>query len=429
MRFFKALVLIASFSSYGTLASSYYAIFGEFNSGLYNSADEACIGLSTIIYPTHYNEPLIGSRSIVNEISSSQCATQFSYKSAGTAYWETLECSNPNETGQCSDPIAICPDGLPENLNGYPACDRPPLTQCVDGPIIEADTQICPSVCTDFDTCQQYAISMANCAGATYFEFNYTNASQWNYDCHVIDDSSPDHSNNGGNQDGNTNNDPLSPDTDGIGQLDSQSFITELDTALQNDFGNLERAIRDGNDENSNLLTEFKNENSDNLNNIHSTSEQLLEKLESTNGHLSQISNNVSDCIPNPENRYCENPHGLDQDFITTLTSSVETHLDEEKSTAIDAVKSEITSISEESPIDPSITDGVFDYFTDIFPEPQSCIPLTFGSTNQVFSFTITCEFSDKFKDIFGFLISIYTILQLIEILMTGIKPRLNGGQ
>lgn len=430
MRLIKVFILITAFSSQCILASSYFATFGEINTGLYSSANAACARLSTLIYPIHYDEPLIGARSIVDETHSSSCATQYSYKSAGMVYWQNQSCENPDSSGYCPEPIIICPDGLPEDLNGYPACDRPTLTQCVDGSIIEASTQICPSVCTDFDTCHQFAISKASCAGATYFEFYYINASKFKYDCHIIDENSPDHSNNGGNQDGNTNNDPSSPNTDTVGTLDPQSLISELDSALQNDFGNIERAIRDGNEDNSNLLTQFKNENSENLNNIQITSEQLLEKLESNNNHLSQISNKISNkCVPTQQNRYCENPHGLDQNLITTLSSALKTHVDEESTTAIESVKSEITDISDESPIDAGITDGVFNYFTNIFPAPQSCIPLTFGNTNQVFSFTITCEFSEKFKAIFGFLISIYTLLQLIEILMTGIKPRLNGGQ
>ena len=102
--------------------------------------------------------------------------------------------------------------------------------------------------------------------------------------------------------------------------------------------------------------------------------------------------------------------------------------MDDEKDKAVNKVKDEISQLKDSSPFSSELSEGqlqsVWSYFTNIWPSPSSCIPLTFGNGNKPWSITITCEFSDRFKSIFSFLISIYTILQLIDILFSGIRPK-----
>lgn len=250
------------FFSCHSFSESYYAEFGENTSGIHNSADAACLTLSGLIYPHAYNEPLTGARGPVNETQGSSCATQYSYKSAGNVYWSSEACSEPNESGLCSEPIAICSDGLPANIGSYNSCDREDLKMCSGGSVVIAETGVCSTVCNDFDTCEQYATAnfSDSCANSTLFSFNYTDPDNWSYSCTEIDETSPDHIANGGNEDGNQNNDPSSPITPTVSEIDPDGLAAAIDSHLQNDFGNVERAIRDGNNSQKNSNDQLLNE-------------------------------------------------------------------------------------------------------------------------------------------------------------------------
>ena len=151
----------------------------------------------------------------------------------------------------------LCADGFPPEAGhdlGYLTCDRPALRQCTDDSYVRDDIGICSTVCSDFQTCHDYALSNSSCDGAQNFEFEYQNPENWSFTCTTIDIASPDHPDSGGNADGNPYNDPNTPSTGegstpSVGNIDPQSLATAIGSELQDDLSNIERAVRDGLDQ------------------------------------------------------------------------------------------------------------------------------------------------------------------------------------
>ena len=159
------------------------------------------------------------------------------------------------ETCEASQPPVVCDDGFPENLNGYPGCDRPRLVSCDDGTYVNESNGICrvnnQFECWDHDSCFSLAYSESGCSTGSVFEFNYINPQQWETVCTEPPIDSPDSTAQGGNADGNPYNDPNTPvsgegSSPTVADADPQSLATAIDNQLKNDFGNVERAIRDG---------------------------------------------------------------------------------------------------------------------------------------------------------------------------------------
>lgn len=145
---------------------------------------------------------------------------------------------------QCT---AMCADGFPENVYGYEDfCDRPQPKLCGDGSYVRADIGMCKTACSDQRTCFDYAKNQNPCPSNNLFEFYYVDPSNWTSSCTTIAGTSPDHSNNGGNADGNENNDPSSTPGKSVSELDPQSFAENIDRVLEDDFANIERAVREG---------------------------------------------------------------------------------------------------------------------------------------------------------------------------------------
>lgn len=145
---------------------------------------------------------------------------------------------------QCTAP---CADGFPANIYGYEDfCDRPQPKLCGDGSYVRADIGICKTPCSDQRTCFDYAKNQNPCPSNNLFEFYYIDPSNWTSSCTTIASTSPDHTNNGGNADGNQHNDPNSSPGKSVSELDPQSFAENIDRVLQDDFANIERAVREG---------------------------------------------------------------------------------------------------------------------------------------------------------------------------------------
>jgi hypothetical protein len=235
--------------------------------------------------------------------------------------------SGSDYTHSCSgstDPVDLCSDGLPPNLNGYYECDRPDLQKCPDESYISVDS-FCPStplpVCTDHDTCFTYASDEANCESSSVFEFNYTSPSDFTSACTVILPDSPDNPDNGGDGDGNENNDPNSEPTDRVADLDAQSLADTFDDTLRDDFGNVERAIREGD---SNIVDSI----SDNTNGDKANSLSLKGAIDDTNTLLGEIKEELQtpdecsdlDCPPLD---FAENTHSTVEEVHTAFFDSV----------------------------------------------------------------------------------------------------------
>lgn len=397
--------------------------------------------------------------------------------SAASIYVSRLQCTSSTlSIASCQEGYGapqLCSDGFPPDLLGYYGCDRPALKQCPDGSYVNQGSY-CQSVsqaCSDYDTCYNYALSGTNCTGSTYFEFNYTDPQNFSFECSVIDASSPDNLANGGNADGNPSNDPTSPISPTVSQLDPTSLSNSIDSSLQDNLGSIERAVRESGsdiedsvresaleaDQNAQIIkntldslgiqtgqgftdvrTAINNgfsqlgiTNSNGSSNVVGAVNGVKNSVDAGNVTLSQISGKLDDlkeCVPTVSNNYCENPHGLDGTFITSVSDAVQKTFDEEKTNAVDTVKDEINDIKNNNPLSNELpTNEIYEiwgYFTNIWPSPSECIPLTFGNLSKPWGITITCEFSDLFKTIFSWLIAVYTIHSLIDILMSGIRPK-----
>lgn len=426
------------------------------------------------------------------------------YRSSGSSYgsYNIVKslCSSSTDAESCQvgyqPPVEMCSDGFPPNVYGYEDnCDRPTPKECDNGEYVQegAYCSVSNGVCSDYDSCYQYAISNANCSSSSSrFSFNYRDPNNWDYSCADIDPTSPDHPNNGGNSDGNEYNDPQSQEPPiSSGNSDPSALAAAIGSELRSDFGNVERAIRDGissansnsdrtidainsaqsnlnstlsdikssiqdgntadngsssiidsvNSASSNISNSINQSSSDISSSIYNGSGDIVDSVNGLNNsvlsgngiissQLSGISSKLDDlkaCDPDLDPQSCQGEHGLDGSFISTIIDAIQGTFDQERDDAIDTVKGEIeelkTTSSFAETLSKSELTSIWSYFLNIWPSPSACIPLRFGGGSQVWSFTITCEFSDKFKSIFGFLISIYTILQLVDILFTGIRP------
>lgn len=409
-------------------------------------------------------------------------------------------CTSTSDFESCEadyePPVEMCSDGFPADVYGYEDyCDRPTPKLCTDGSYVES-TSFCPvtsSVCTDYDTCYNYAKSQTNClSDSSLFTFNYQSPNAFDFACETIDSTSPDNPINGGNADGNEYNDPQSPEPPiTSGDSDPSALAAAIGLELRSDFGNVERAVRDGissaesntdrtieainsaqtnldaslsdiesaindgnsadngsssvvdsvNDASSSITDSISQSSSNILDGISNSSDDVVSSVDGVNqsvvsgnvalyGQLSDISSkldNLKSCDPNTDAQSCEGEHGITSSFITSIMDSLESFFESENESSLETVKSEISAIESISPLDSSTLNGVFDPILNIIPQPQECIPLVFGDLSKPYSFTLSCEFSDKFKAIFGFLLAIYTIQNLIGIIISSARPRQEG--
>lgn len=409
-------------------------------------------------------------------------------------------CSSGIELDVCNpdyvEPVQMCSDGYPPNVYGYEDnCDRPTPKKCDNGEYVQEDAycSVSNGVCSDYDSCYEYAISSASCSSSSSrFSFNYRDPNNWDYSCGDIDPTSPDHPNNGGNADGNEYNDPQSPEPPiSSGNSDPSALAAAIGLELRSDFGNVERAIRDGinsADSNTNRTIDAINSAQSNLNSTLSDIKSSIQEgnaadngsssiIDSVNNASSNISDsinqsstdisnsidngsgdivnsvnglnnsvssgngiissqlagisskldNLKTCDPNLDPQNCEGEHGITSGFITNVMDTLTGVFNDENEAALDSVKSEITTIESASPLNSSVIDGIFDPILNVLPQPQQCIPLIFGNPSQPYSFTLSCDFSDKFKAVFGFLLAFYTIQQLIGIIISSAQPRQEG--
>ncbi len=148
----------------------------------------------------------------------------------------------------------ICADGFPPQTGDYFSCDRPILKICGDGSFVREDIGICSQICTDYQTCLDFAVTGANCDSSQNFVFDYTDPENFSFSCSTIDVASPDNPDNGGNSDGNPFNDPNTPvtgpgSTPPVSDIDPQSLASAIGAELLDDLSAIERAVRDNSDQ------------------------------------------------------------------------------------------------------------------------------------------------------------------------------------
>jgi hypothetical protein len=341
----------------------------------------------------------------------------------------------------------FCHDGLPPDLNGYLGCDRPALKQCSDESYVDQNS-FCPldkDVCTDYNSCYNYAFDSSTCSDSTsssVFEFSYNNPSDFIYQCSSIDESSPDNPDNGGNADGNPNNDPISPQVPTVSEIDLASLATAIDSSLRDDFGNVERAIRESSSDIESAIRDdivSSEQNTESLEDTISTgSSDIVDSVNNvrssidfgnaTLAGISQKLDHLGPCQPTEDNNHCQSAHGLDSSYISSISDALSGTFEQEKTDTVDTFNNGLDDLKEGLPFSNDISENDLTstrgFFTNLWSDSTPCIPIVFGEGHEVWSITIGCEVSDMIKVFLGFIFSVYTILQLIEIVFNGIQPR-----
>jgi hypothetical protein len=105
----------------------------------------------------------------------------------------TVNCSVYNySTG-----ITVCVDGFysdsANHLGWINTCDRPNLQECSNGELI-LQGSICPiaiPVCTDFQTCQDFALTQIDCSNSTDVNFVFVDQDNWDMTCTTENSADP----------------------------------------------------------------------------------------------------------------------------------------------------------------------------------------------------------------------------------------------
>ena len=129
-------------------------------------------------------------------------------------------------------------------------------------------------------------------------------------------------------------------------------------------------------------------------------------------------------CDPNTDPRSCEGPTGMTSDLVKSLdaqiNTSVNSRLDVSEGGIIDAIQTQIDD-SQLGPIENIMNDAV-DVALGALPKVGDCTPFTMPSPFGG-DVSFGCDFSEKFKVIASFLLYIYTLWSLIDILINGVTP------
>lgn len=147
------------------------------------------------------------------------------------------------------------------------------------------------------------------------------------------------------------------------------------------------------------LLTSANNQLSNGFGQLSSDLGELQETNQQGFDKLSDKLDDLKPCVPTPENRFCESPHGVDSNFVgdalTQADSIVSGALGSYESTVVgaanDLLEKNITAESEAH-----IT-AVSDSFLNLLPQPSECMRLSLPTLNGG-NVSISCEFSHKLK-------------------------------
>lgn len=152
----------------------------------------------------------------------------------------------------------------------------------------------------------------------------------------------------------------------------------------------------------------------------------LGEKLDG----IQQAIGDSAPCDPNSDERSCEGSHGLKASTVGAISNQI----DDSVNSSFDAVTTELTDTAQyliDTPLTGQVEQqisGSIDDLLRVLPSPGSCSPFSIPSPfgGQV---SFSCEFSFQFKALFSFLMYIFTAWTLIDILLTGITPRIQTTQ
>ena len=128
-------------------------------------------------------------------------------------------------------------------------------------------------------------------------------------------------------------------------------------------------------------------------------------------------------CDPTEDNNYCQYPHGLGSEFISDTFGQMDNQVDGIISGGESLIESTLQSVID-SPLNDeneSIMNNATAVLLNALGFNESCSPLTFEANGNTYS--IDCYVSEKIKLILSFLIGMYTLMTLTDILLDGITP------
>lgn len=157
-------------------------------------------------------------------------------------------------------------------------------------------------------------------------------------------------------------------------------------------------------------------------------SSDIVDALGSQTGSLSDAIGDLASklpvpCEPDASNNFCENPHTLNTSYIgdmfyqmdTATTQVVDDSNDKVEGFIQDVIGQPLTNEGE------SIMNNATSHLLNLLDYNQSCSALTFEANGK--SYSIDCQVSSQIKLILSFLIGMYTVMTLLDILLDGIVP------
>ncbi len=141
---------------------------------------------------------------------------------------------------------------------------------------------------------------------------------------------------------------------------------------------------------------------------------KVIDQLQGINDKLE---NQTEPCIPSEENGYCEGPNGLTAEYIAEMFGQLNDRMDSELSAADTSILGAAKDLVTKPPVEKSTVEPFAELGISILTGNDNCVPMDW------FGFDLTCEFSDKFKSIFGFVLYIWTLFVLKDILLEEITP------
>ncbi|MGY3569732.1 hypothetical protein [Vibrio paucivorans] len=157
---------------------------------------------------------------------------------------------------------------------------------------------------------------------------------------------------------------------------------------------------------------------------------QTIHLSDGLDGVTEAIGNLEQACEPTAANGYCENPHGMGTSLVSDIHDQINTIVDDQHSVFYESAASAASNIIE-NPMTGDIEEVInsnISTLIGIVDASGDCTPLSLPSLSGNAT-VIDCEFSAKFKSLFGFLLFVFTLWTLIDILLTGITPRIAGTQ
>ncbi|MEZ8374413.1 hypothetical protein AB6C91_08890 [Vibrio cyclitrophicus] len=139
---------------------------------------------------------------------------------------------------------------------------------------------------------------------------------------------------------------------------------------------------------------------------------------------LGELADKLPDqCDPTADNNYCENPHGLDDSYIGDLFYQMDSATNDTIDDSHGLIEGFVQDVID-SPLNDeneSIMNSSTNALLNALGYNNACSPLSFEANGN--TYFIDCYVSEKIKLILSFLIGIYTLMTLTDILLDGITP------